>query len=78
MYILATWNFRGFIIFFQKGLNLLKLQGRFNFEFVPEFITCNSEGILSCVKKERCYLCFKLSLQNLDNFEYWEGHRFEF
>jgi hypothetical protein len=55
-------NFSEFIRFFQKGLNPLKVQGRFNFEFVPEFITCNPKRILSCVKKESCSLCFKLSL----------------
>jgi hypothetical protein len=34
----------------------LKLQGRFNFEFVPEFITCNPEGFGSGAKKESCSL----------------------
>jgi hypothetical protein len=31
--------------FFQKGLNPFKIQGRFKFEFVPEFVTSNPEGI---------------------------------
>jgi hypothetical protein len=43
-------------------LNPLKIQGRFNFEFVIEFITLNSGGIQSWDKKESCSLCFKLSL----------------
>jgi hypothetical protein len=42
---MGTWNFRKSIRFLQKGLNPLKIQGRFNFEFVPEFTTCNPEGI---------------------------------
>jgi hypothetical protein len=30
---------------FRKGLNPFKIQGRFKFEFVPETVTENPEGI---------------------------------
>jgi hypothetical protein len=46
-YIMGTWNFWEFIRFLQKCLNPQKIQGRFNFQFVPEFITLNPEGIWS-------------------------------
>jgi hypothetical protein len=39
------WNFIEFIRFFWKGLNPFKIQGRFKFEFVPEIVTENPEGI---------------------------------
>jgi hypothetical protein len=35
-------------------LNPLKIQGRFNFKFLLEFITLNSGGIRSWDKKESC------------------------
>jgi hypothetical protein len=38
---MGTWNFGEFIRFLQKCLKPLKIQGRFSFEFVPEFVTCN-------------------------------------
>jgi hypothetical protein len=56
------WNFEEFIRFFQKGLNLFKIRGRFKLYFVPKFLTFNPEGIWSWYKKESCSLCFKLSL----------------
>jgi hypothetical protein len=35
--------------------------------------------MLSCVKKGKLFLMFQtISLQNLENFKYQEGHRFEF
>jgi hypothetical protein len=51
---MGTWNFENLLDFLQKGLNPLKIHERFNFEFVPEFITLNSEGIGSGAKKESC------------------------
>jgi hypothetical protein len=51
-----------FIIFFQKGLNPFKIQGRFKFEFVPEFVTWNLEGIWCCDKNKSYSVCIKLSL----------------
>jgi hypothetical protein len=35
----VKWNFREFIRFFEKGLKPFKIQGRFNFEFIPEFVS---------------------------------------
>jgi hypothetical protein len=37
-------------------LNPFKIRGIFNFEFVPEFITCNTEGFGRGPKKENCSL----------------------
>jgi hypothetical protein len=47
-------------------LNPFKIQGRFNLEFVIEFITLNCGGIRSREKRESCSLCFRLSL-----FKFW-------
>jgi hypothetical protein len=43
-YRIRIWNFIEFIRFFQKGFNPFKIHGRFKFEFIPEFITCNPLG----------------------------------
>jgi hypothetical protein len=60
-YIIWRWNFREFIIFFQKCVDPFKIKGRFKFEFVPEFVTWNPEWIWSWANNESCFLCFKLS-----------------
>jgi hypothetical protein len=66
--ILWRWNFRKFIRFLQKDLNPLKIQVRFNFEFVPEFITGNPEGFCSGAKKEICSLLSLWSPQKDSSF----------
>jgi hypothetical protein len=49
-------------------LNPFKIQGIFNFEFVPEFITCNTEGIGRGPRKESCSLLSFLSPQKVSPF----------
>jgi hypothetical protein len=46
-------------------LNPFKIRGIFNFEFVPEFITCNKEGFGRGSKKESCSLLSFLSPQKV-------------
>jgi hypothetical protein len=43
--IKSRYNFSEFTIFFPKGLYDFKIQGKFKFEFVPEFIIQNPAGI---------------------------------
>jgi hypothetical protein len=60
------WNFIEFIRFFQKGLNPFKIHGRFKFEFILEFITCNPLGF-NLIQKVNLLLVFQsIDLQNLD------------
>jgi hypothetical protein len=49
---LGAWNFRGFIRFFQKGLNPFKIQARFKFELFLDFLIPNPEGHGSGTKTE--------------------------
>jgi hypothetical protein len=60
---LATWNFRGFIRFFQKGLNPFRIQARFKFELFLDFLIQNPEGFGSGTKKESCSLLSHRSTQ---------------
>jgi hypothetical protein len=59
------WNLKEFIRFFQKGWNPFKIQGILQFEFVPEFITCDPEGSWSWSKKYNCSMCYKLSTRKI-------------
>jgi hypothetical protein len=53
-YILGTWNFRGFIRFFHRGLDPFKIQVRLKFELFLVFLIQNPEGFGSGAKKESC------------------------
>jgi hypothetical protein len=55
-YIMGTWNFRGFIRFFQKGLNPFKIKEKFKFELFLDFLIQIIEGFGSGSKKESCSL----------------------
>jgi hypothetical protein len=44
MKITSRYNFSEFTKFFSKVLNPFKIQERFKFEFVPEFIIQNPKG----------------------------------
>jgi hypothetical protein len=67
-YILGTWNFTGFIRFFQKGLNPFKIQARFKFELFLDFLLQNTEGFGSGAKKRSCSLLSHWSPQNVSPF----------
>jgi hypothetical protein len=49
-------------------LNPFKIRGIFNFEFVPEFITCNTEGFGRGAKEESCSLLSFRSPQKVSPF----------
>jgi hypothetical protein len=67
------WNFIEFIRFCQKGLNLFKIHGRFKFEFIPEFITCNPLGF-NLIQKVKLLL---VPICRPAKFGHQEGHQFE-
>jgi hypothetical protein len=59
-------------------LDPLKIQGRFNFEFIPEFITCNSDGFGSGAKRKvvQCYVLDPL--KTFQKFRRWGSSCFVF
>jgi hypothetical protein len=52
--IISRKNFSEFMDFFPKGLNPFKIQVRFTFELVADFIVQPPEGFVSWAKNEKC------------------------
>jgi hypothetical protein len=50
MYIMGTWNFSEFIIFFQKGWNPFKIHGRFKLDLVPKLYIMRYSGNLKFIQ----------------------------
>jgi hypothetical protein len=65
---MGAWNFRGFIRFFQKGLNPFKIQARFKFELFLDFLIPNTEGHGSGTKMESCSLLSHWPAQKVSPF----------
>jgi hypothetical protein len=58
---------------FQKGLNRFKIHGRFKFEYIPEFITCNPLGFWTWYENWSCSLCSNMwTYKSWRNLHIWK------